>query len=88
MDTFITLQARTLLLTPACAAGHLPPNALLQVLLYQGQPEACNPEKLPTYQHYSGKKQLGLPNKVFHIFQPVAAALLQRACSGSFQRRR
>lgn len=57
MDAFITLQARTLLLTLTCTAGHLPPNALLHMLLYQGQPQACNPEKLPIYWHYSGKKK-------------------------------
>lgn len=45
MGTFITLQERTLLLTPTCTAGCLTADAQLQMLLQQGQPQACNPEK-------------------------------------------
>lgn len=80
LDTFITLQARTLLLTPTCTVCRYTPNVLgcfcIKVLLYQ--PQTCNPNKLLIYQHCSGKKQLGLPNKVFYVFQSVHSSCVTK----------
>jgi len=47
MGTFISLQARTLLLTPTFTVGHLPPNALLHRLLYWGSLKLATQRNCP-----------------------------------------